>query len=152
MMQERPQPGHIDAVSGQIIHEAQRKLVIVDGRGEVAVKDLEPIIGRHIERVLDVLDRNVATGHIIDTVPKLRRQKLLGGIDGVLGENPRCDLPLRAQQAARLQQRPFRVNQAAGRGRHGFFLQGHHLLRCIDDGLEFAQRRLQRSVTRGDIS
>ena len=94
MVQECPQPGHIDPVSGQIIHEAQEKLVIVDGCGEVAVKDLEAIIGRHIERVLDMLDGDLASGHVIDAVPKFRRQQLLGCIDRVCRKDPRRDLPL----------------------------------------------------------
>ena len=94
MVEERPQPGHIDPVSGEIIHEAQEKLVIVDGRGEVAVKDLEAIIGRHVERMLDMLDGDVASGHVIDAIPKFRRQKFLGCIDGVFRKHPRRDLPL----------------------------------------------------------
>src|SRR5450759_4256730 len=56
VMEKAPQPRHIDPVGGEVIHEPQLKFVVVDRRREVTVEDLETVVRRHVERVLDVLN------------------------------------------------------------------------------------------------
>ncbi len=87
MENQRPQPGNVDAVRGQVVHEALLEFVVVDGRGEVAVQDLETVVGSHVERVLDVLDGDIALGHAVDGIPPLLRQELLRRVQRVLAED-----------------------------------------------------------------
>ena len=44
VLHEAPQPGYVDAIRGQIIHEAQRKLIVVDRGCEVTVENLKAIV------------------------------------------------------------------------------------------------------------
>ena len=137
MPDERPQPRHVDAVGGEIVHEAELELVVVDGRGEVAVQDLEAVVGRHVEGVLDVLDgdrrpwarrRWPPTGRGRRASPACRacpRAMTVGVIRA-----------LRVEQAARLQQR-----RSASRGRWptvgtGFPFTSTVSRRGVEDRLE----------------
>ena len=65
-MEESPYPGNINTVCGQIIHKAQLELVIVNGRGKVAIEDLEAVVGGHVKGVLDSLNGDLAFGHSVD--------------------------------------------------------------------------------------
>ncbi len=69
MMEQGPQPRHIDPVGGQIIHETQTKLVVVDGGSKVTVENLEAVVRRHVKGVLDVLNGDLTLRHAVDTVP-----------------------------------------------------------------------------------
>ena len=93
-----------------------------------------------------MLDGDLARRYAVDAVPKFRRKKLLRRVEHVLGDDPGCDLTLRVQQAARLQQKPLGFNQAAGDGRHRFAFHIHGLSRRIQDCLEFGHRSLQRCI------
>ena len=93
MTKQRPQPRNIDAVGGQIVHEALLEFVVVDGGGEVAVQDLEAVIRRHVERMLNVLDGDVAFGHAIDGVPQLLAEQLLRRVQRFLANDGGVILP-----------------------------------------------------------
>ncbi len=150
-MGERPQPRHIDAVGGKVVHEPQLEFVVVDGRREVAVENLEAVVRRHVERVLDVLDGDVALGHAVDVVPKFLGEDLLRRVQTVLGDDPGRDLALRVQQAAGLQQLPLRVAEAAGDRGHRLAFHVHGLQRRIEDRLELAHRGPQGCIAGGHV-
>ena len=69
-----PQPRHIDAVGGEVIHEPQLKFVVVDRGREVAIEDLETVVRRHVERVLDVFNRDLALRDGVDGLPEFWRE------------------------------------------------------------------------------
>ena len=94
MVEKRPQPRNIDSVGGKIIHEPQLELVVVDRRGEVAVEDLEAVVRRHVERVLDVLNGDHHPWAPVDGFPKFLSEEFLRRIQGVLGDDPGRDLAL----------------------------------------------------------
>ena len=79
------------------------------------------------------------------------RQELLRRVQRVLAEDARGDLALRVQQAARFEQRPLRVHQAAGNRRHRFAVRVHRLARRIQHRLQFRQRHAQRPISRRHI-
>ncbi len=89
VMEEDPQPRHIDPVGGEIVHETQPKLVVVDGGREVTVENLEAVVRRHVEGVLDVLNSDLTLRHTVDTVPEFLREELLRHAEHVLRRRPR---------------------------------------------------------------
>src|SRR5713226_7317987 len=97
VMDEAPQPRHIDPVGGEVIHEPQRKFVVVDRRREVAVEDLEAVVRRHVERVLDALNGDLTLRYAVDGVPKFLREKFLRRVKHALGDDQGHDLALRVQ-------------------------------------------------------
>src|SRR5437879_13198632 len=84
MVDESPQPGHVDAVGGEVIHEAKRKFIIVYRGCEVAVEDLEAIIRRHVERMLDALNGDIPFGYSVDRVPQFLREQLFRRLKFIL--------------------------------------------------------------------
>ena len=97
VMDEAPQPRYIDPVGSEVIHEPQRKFVVVDRRREVTVEDLEAVVRRHVERVLDVLDSDFTHRHAVDGVPEFLREEFLRRIKHALGDDPGHDFALRVQ-------------------------------------------------------
>ena len=97
VMKQTPQPRHVDPVSGKVIHETQHKFVIINRRREVTIENLEGIVRRHVERVLDVFDRNLTLGHAVNGLPKFLREEFLRSGHHVLGDDPRCDFALLVQ-------------------------------------------------------
>jgi len=100
------------------------------------------LLRRHEEGVLDVLNSDLTLGHTIDTVPEFLREELLRHTEHVLCDDPGCDLALRVQQSAGLQQEPLRLYETAGDRRHWFVFHPNFLRRRIDDLLELRHRSL----------
>src|ERR1019366_607428 len=97
VVDEAPQPGNINAGGGEGIHKPQLELVVVDGCGEIAVEDLEAVVRRHVEGVLDVLNGDLTLGHVVDGLPKFWREDLLRRVQRALVNDPRHDLALWVQ-------------------------------------------------------
>src|SRR5437773_6548529 len=109
------------------------QFVVVDRGGEVAVEDLESVIRRHVEGVLDALDRDITRWHSKDRVPSLARQQDLGCTDNRFVDSPSRDRSIGGQQSARGEYRPLRRVES------------------IDDVLKLLNRRLERTGARGDV-
>ena len=140
MMDESPQPGHINPVCRQIIHEPERQLVVIDRSRKVAVENLETVVCRHVERVLDVLDGDLTLRHAVDAVPQIVGEQFLRRVERILGHDPGRDLALGIQHAAGLQQAALGIHVTARWHRDWFAFDVHGVLRRDDNRLQFAQR------------
>src|SRR5579864_8717532 len=132
MAEKRPKPGHIDAIGGEVVHKAQRELVVVNGRREVAIEYLEAVVGGHVEGVLNVLDGDVTFGYFVDGVPKFWREDFGWRAQRVLGDHAGRDLAIGVQQAAGLQDAPFGIHKSAGNTWDALAFDIHSLLPSIE--------------------